>query len=174
MELDHGRVAGLQHLEIELGGDRLDVVGREPGQEAVHDLAPAPEVVARGSGALGEARERALEGMAVEIGHAGEDEAVDPFSTCGRSAFAEGCDAPAGVDLDHELGGPAGRQEGAFGEETLGCGHRGMGSSLRVTRSRALTYPLAPGRESAACLNRGHPCGPAVAAPRLVPGARVQ
>ncbi len=48
VELADRGEAGLQHLHVGEGGDRLDVVGREPREEAVHHLAPGPEAVGAG------------------------------------------------------------------------------------------------------------------------------
>ena len=67
VELADRGEAGLQHLDEGEGGDRLDVVGREPVEEAVHDLAPGPEAVGGGPAALGQARHAALEGVAVQV-----------------------------------------------------------------------------------------------------------
>src|SRR3546814_18508316 len=65
----------LQHLDVELRRDSLDLLGRQPGDEAVHHLAPGPEGVvpaAAGLGMLGEPRHGALEGVAVQVRHAGQ------------------------------------------------------------------------------------------------------
>ena len=67
VELADRGEAGFQHLDEGEGGDRLDVVGREPVEEAVHDLAPGPEAVGRRPAALGQARHAALEGVAVQV-----------------------------------------------------------------------------------------------------------
>ncbi len=63
---------GFEHLDIELRGDRLDIVWRQLVEEAVHHLPPGPEAVAAGTGDLGEAGHAALEGVAVQVGHAGQ------------------------------------------------------------------------------------------------------
>ena len=44
---DRGK-AGLQHLDIERRGDRLDIVGRQRQRETIHRLAPGPEIVGVG------------------------------------------------------------------------------------------------------------------------------
>src|SRR3546814_8174413 len=44
----HGGIAGLQHLGIKLGGDRLDIRRGQPAGEAVHGFAPGPETVGAG------------------------------------------------------------------------------------------------------------------------------
>ena len=76
MELADAGEAGLQHLDIELRGDRLDLVGRHRQREAVHHLAPAPETVGRRPARLGQPGHAALEGVAVQVGHRRNDDRV--------------------------------------------------------------------------------------------------
>ena len=71
VELADAREAGLQHLDIELRCDRLDLVRRHRQREAVHHLAPAPETVGRRAAQFGQPGHAALEGVAVQVGHAG-------------------------------------------------------------------------------------------------------
>jgi hypothetical protein len=68
---------GLQHLHVDEGRDRLDVVGRQLREEAVHHLAPGPETVGPRSAPFGEPGHGALEGMAVQIRNAGHRDASD-------------------------------------------------------------------------------------------------
>ena len=70
------REARLQHLDIGLRSHRLDIVRRHAADETVHHLAPGPEAVGRGAADFGEARHAALEGVAVQIGHAGKADRV--------------------------------------------------------------------------------------------------
>src|SRR6185437_11485489 len=99
MEFADLGVAGREHLDIELGSDRLEFVGPDRGGEAVHGFAPAPEIVVafllraardgrflifpiRGdrtgmSTALGQPGHRTLEGVRVQVRHAGEDPRPD-------------------------------------------------------------------------------------------------
>ena len=44
------------------------LVGRQAGDELVHELAPGPEIVVRRAPHLGEAGHGALEGVAVQVG----------------------------------------------------------------------------------------------------------
>ena len=69
-------VAVLQHLDVQVRADRLDVLGLDEAHQPVHLLAPGPEVVGRVAAQLGQARHRALERMRVDVGHAREHEAV--------------------------------------------------------------------------------------------------
>ena len=45
VKLGDGGEPRLQHLDIELRGDRLDVIRRHHEREAIHGLAPGPERV---------------------------------------------------------------------------------------------------------------------------------
>ena len=47
VELGDGGEPRLQHLDIELRGDRLDVIRRHHEREAIHGLAPGPERIGR-------------------------------------------------------------------------------------------------------------------------------
>ena len=70
MEFSNGGVAVQQHLDIEVRGDRFGVRRRHALDEAVHELAPGPEIVRRRSARLGEAGHRALEGVRMQVRHA--------------------------------------------------------------------------------------------------------
>src|SRR3546814_965949 len=54
-------VAGFGHLDVEPGRDRLDLRGRDPRGEAVHQRAPAPEAVLRRAAEFAQSAEGALE-----------------------------------------------------------------------------------------------------------------
>jgi hypothetical protein len=60
VEFRDRRVAVLEHLDVELLRDRLDILGLEPIDERVHGFAPRPEIVRRMPAALGEPRHGAL------------------------------------------------------------------------------------------------------------------
>ena len=76
---DRGK-ARLQHFHIGEGGDRLDLVGGEAIEKPVHHLAPGPEAVGCRPAALGEPGHPALEGVAVQIGQAGDGDAPHQLS----------------------------------------------------------------------------------------------
>ena len=63
---------GFQHLGIRQGGNRFDVLGREPIQEMVHDFPPGPETVGGRAAHLRQTGHAALKRMAVQIGQAGD------------------------------------------------------------------------------------------------------
>ncbi len=79
--------AGLQHLHVGEGSDRLHVIGRQPVEEAIHHLAPGPEAVSRRTAPLGEPSHAALEGMAMQIGKAGNGDAGDVLGAFARCAL---------------------------------------------------------------------------------------
>jgi hypothetical protein len=120
MELGDAGVAGLQHLDIELGRDRLDLVRVQHADEAVHLLAPAPEIVARAGGGLGQPGHGALEGVAVQIGHAGQHDAGDRLGIAAHRPRRDTGNVAAGVDLDQDVIGPAIGQKGGLGEIARG------------------------------------------------------
>jgi hypothetical protein len=72
VELGDPAEACLEHLHVGEGGDRLEVVRRDPLDEAVHLLAPGPERIGRGPATLGEPGHGALEGVAVQVRQAGD------------------------------------------------------------------------------------------------------
>ncbi len=76
VEFGDGGEAGFQHLDIDLGGDRLDVVRRHHQREPVHRLAPGPERVGAGGTGFREARHRPLKGVAVQIRHRRDENRV--------------------------------------------------------------------------------------------------
>ena len=122
VELGDGGEAGLQHLHVELGGDGLDVLGREPVEEAVHDLAPGPEAVGGGPTDLGQAGHAALERVAVQVGHAGERNPGAAVGTGGGRIGDHGRDLAA-AEADPHASGPAIRQQCHVEEEVGHCGY---------------------------------------------------
>ena len=83
VELADLGVAGAQHLDVELRGDRMQVVGRDPRRERVHRLAPAPEAVDLTAPSLCESGHRALERMRVQVRDAGKHPARVAFRFAG-------------------------------------------------------------------------------------------
>ena len=116
VELTDGREAGLQHFHIGEGGDRLDVIGRKALKEVVHHLAPGPEAVGGRAAALGEPGHAALEGVAVQVGQAGNGDAGNAISPGTRRALRDG-DGGAVGDRDADVARPSGRQQSLVEKE---------------------------------------------------------
>jgi hypothetical protein len=72
VELADRRVAGFEHLDIELRGHRMQRRRIEARGHAIHGFAPGPETVGGIGLALGESGHRPLEGMRMQVGNAGD------------------------------------------------------------------------------------------------------
>ena len=72
VEFADPRKTALEHLDIEQGRDRLDVLRAHRQGEAVHRLAPRPERIGGMAADLGKAGHAPLERMAVQAGDAGD------------------------------------------------------------------------------------------------------
>ena len=85
VELGDGGEPCLQHLDIELRGDRLDVVRRHHQRKAIHGLAPGPERVGLPAPDFGEAGHGPLEGVAMQVRRRRRHDGVTlvPFPRCG-------------------------------------------------------------------------------------------
>ena len=142
VELAHRGVAGLEHLDGELGGDRLDVVRGQAADEVVHHLAPGPEAVLTQPGAFGEPGHRALEGVAVQVGHAGNcDAGQDSGPLPGRNSG----DRAMVIDRDPTRREPALAAQHRL-EAMLG-GHFAQSSmAASISRSTGWTKPARSGR----------------------------
>ena len=112
VKLDIGGVTGLEHLHLHEAGDGLNVVGRQVVQKAVHDLAPCPEGVARlGALGLAEAGHGALECVAVQVRHRGQQQA-DALACRGGARLDPG--DPALIQRHADMFCPAIGQQGPF------------------------------------------------------------
>lgn len=100
----------LQHLDIGLCCDGLDIISRHPADETIHQLAPGPETVRRCSPDLGETRHSALERVAVQITDAGKPDPVALIVGL-RGTPGDNADDAAGVDGNADVTGPALRQQ---------------------------------------------------------------
>ena len=109
--------ARLQHLDVEPGGDRLHVIGGQPREEAVHDLAPTPEIVSFQSGPFCETRHGTLESVRMEVRHARYGDAGNAL---GRLAGCrrDGCDATFRSDVDQDALFNAAIYQGGISEVT--------------------------------------------------------
>ena len=92
LELAHHREAGLQHLDIELGGNGLEVFRTQLEGEAVHGFPPGPETVSTRTGLLGQAQHEALMGVGMHIGDRGHRDAADLLRPpCRRASRRRSC-----------------------------------------------------------------------------------
>jgi hypothetical protein len=103
--------AGLQHFAIDQRRHRLDMVGGEIIVEGIHDLAPGPETVLARPAPFRQSGHAALEGMGVDIGHAGHGNAETRRLGTGRCLGADAGDTAAGIDRDLDIAGPAAGQQ---------------------------------------------------------------
>ena len=107
VELADCREASFQHLHVGPGCDGLDVVGDHAGEKAVHHLAPGPEAVVLGAEPLHESGHGALEGVAVDVGDAGDGDAGKALAACrGRTVRRNGRDGAA-LDGDQHIAPPS-------------------------------------------------------------------
>ncbi len=127
VELADPGEAGLQHLHIGLGGDGLDIVGVQPVEKPVHQLAPAPEVVLTGAAVFREPRHAALEGVAVDVAEPREADGV-ALDARGRRDAGGDVDDQAGIHHELDLLGPGLANQGALEPQLL---HRRLSSMLR-------------------------------------------
>ncbi len=108
--------ARLQHLHIGEGGDRLDIVGRKPAEEAVHHLAPGPEAVGARTAAFGQRGHAALEGVAMQVGQAGNGDARNVLGAVARGVTRHRRYRAVG-DSDANVARPARRQQRVVEEQ---------------------------------------------------------
>ena len=95
VELADAGEAGFQHLRVELRRDRLDIVGRDRERDAIHHLAPGPEIVRAGAAIFRKPRHGALKSVAVEVRHAGDADRMALVVGLGRSVGVDRSDAAA-------------------------------------------------------------------------------
>ena len=69
VELRDGGIAVLQQLDVKVARNRARLLRREALHEAVHELAPGPEIVLAAGARFGEPRHTALKRMRMEIRH---------------------------------------------------------------------------------------------------------
>ena len=70
VELGNPGEARFEHLHVGLRRDRLEIVRRQPFDEAIHLLTPGPERIGLGAAPFREPRHGALKRVAVQIGQA--------------------------------------------------------------------------------------------------------
>ncbi|MNV63552.1 hypothetical protein D3C71_1561530 [compost metagenome] len=117
MELTDPGEAGFQHFHIGLLGDRLHRLGLQMRQEAVHQLAPAPEAVAAVAADLGQPGHAALEGVAVQVAQARQRDRQRGIARLGRHTFGH-LKERAALAEDAHIARPAVRQQCVGSVET--------------------------------------------------------
>jgi hypothetical protein len=123
VELADRRIAGLQHLDVELRRDRLELRRPKPAQKTVHHLAPGPETVVLRPGALGQTGHGPLEGVTVQVGHTREDGSGGARRGARRGALGDGGQCAVLRDFEQDIPRPAFGQQGPGGEQ-LASRHR--------------------------------------------------
>ena len=116
VELHIGGITCFQHFHLHQRRDRLDMVGRQAVEEAVHQLPPCPEGIGSIAAAhFGQARHGALKGVAVGIGR-GRQQYAGPISTGRlRLACSEKLDGAVRADFDRNGLCPTVFQQCLFG-----------------------------------------------------------
>jgi hypothetical protein len=127
VELADPGEAGLQHLGIGHGGDRAKMIGGQPRDEAVHRLAPGPETVVTAEIDLGQPGHAALEGVAVEVGQARQDDAVRSYRAPARRLSIARHQPVA--DDDRDIRRPA-------------VGQQGLGRNENAARRSSIASPI--------------------------------
>src|SRR3546814_2234403 len=89
MKFADARETRLEHFGIGLRGDRRDILGCQPVEETVHDLAPAPEIVVGPAAAFRKAGHAALETVAVDV--ARSEEHTSERQSLMRNSYAGLC-----------------------------------------------------------------------------------
>jgi hypothetical protein len=134
LELADAGVAGFEHLGVEPGRDRFHVLRAEARGKAVHQRAPAPEAVVLLGAVFGEACEGTLEGVRMQVGHAGDHGAGRHLRSGGRLR--------GGLDL-RELADVVPRQQDVLrppgGKQRIGCEqgarHAAFSTAIRPWRT---------------------------------------
>jgi hypothetical protein len=117
VELADAGVAVLQHLHVQVRGDRLDVLGLEQAHEAVHLLAPGPEIVGGMAAEFREAGHGALERMRMHVRHARDHRARGARRARRRRAGVDAREDALLAPFEQHIASPSRGQQRVFGEE---------------------------------------------------------
>ena len=143
MKFADRRVAGLQHLDVEAERDGFHLRGVEPQREPVHQAAPTPEAVVLPIGTLpakfGEAGNGTLEGMRMQVGHAGNDRpARDRHAGFAHCVGIDANKAASGIPHHRDVLCPACREQ-RIGREQCSLSHEPWPSAMRPCRTTVRT-----------------------------------
>ncbi len=100
-------VSGLEHLDEQLRRDQLEILGLDAVRERVHRIAPGPETVARTGAEFAVARHRALEGVAMCVGHSRHDGSGDVRCARRFRSYGQSGDQPLLRNRDCDVTKPA-------------------------------------------------------------------
>ena len=76
MKFAHAGKPRLHHLDVDGGGNRFELIGRDLCRKAIHQISPAPEVVLGGLSIFSQTRHGPLKGVRMEIRHSRQDRAL--------------------------------------------------------------------------------------------------
>ncbi len=110
VEFRDGAEAAFHQLDEELGGDRLDILGRELADGAIHLLPPGPEAVIAAAAHLGQTGHGALESVGMQIGQGWDRRSAQDLGVLRRRSGPDIGDQAAPVDVYGDAGYPAARQ----------------------------------------------------------------
>ena len=133
MEFADAGEAAFQHFHVGLGGDGLHRVRAQMGQEAIHQLAPAPKAVTVAAADLGQPGHAALEGMAVQVGQARHQDADTGITRLRALPRTDRREATV-LHLQADIAGPTLDQQGVGGMETVRGTRIGHGWTTRNGR----------------------------------------
>ncbi len=140
MKLGNRGVACGKHRAVDVTRNREQGVGIERFGECVHRLAPGPEIVFAVRAPFGAPGHRALEGVRVEVRHAGDERAVEPLGAERIDPGLNRDDRAVGCDVDGDVGrNPLGEQR--FGREEA---HVHLYDTLWLNASLATMEPNGP------------------------------
>jgi len=117
VEFSYRGVAGLEHFDIQLAGDDFQLLGIDLAHQAVHQVAPGPEAVIGVAGHFRQPGHGPLECMGVQVGHARQQRALEPFRAVCAGVGLDLCQLAVSADFKAYMVGPAIRQQCTFGEK---------------------------------------------------------
>ena len=135
VEFGDGRVTGLGHFDVRLCRDRLERLGVDVVEKAVHRLAPRPETVFIPGRRLPRAPGKgALECMRMQIGHRRHDRARECLAIVGARVRFDGDDVAVVIDVDGHTVSPTLGQQRAR-REILHCADLESGTPMTATNA---------------------------------------
>ena len=106
LEFTDASVPGLEHLQVKLRGNVLQVLGLDALEVVIHDLAPCPETVGTVAGAFAETGHGALVRVRMHVRYR-RDQQLGAFAAAVVAARRHRIDSAVGIDADVDATGPA-------------------------------------------------------------------